>query len=264
MKTKQDALNWLNASIGQQYDFDGWYGMQCVDYANAYWNYVTGGRLACEGAKDIPFWNDFTGVGTVIKNDPKFIAQPGDIVVWNKDFGGGYGHVAVVLSATINQLVVVEQNWLNGGWTEGPKYGGRGWEVATKRAHPYETEMWFIRPKYSTSVIKKAVAKMKKPAAPSQALVKWKTDSKGNKYRSEKATFTCSVNVGIVTYYSGPSRKNKRAGLLKKGESVVYNTVYLADGHVWIKWKASNGKNVYMPIREHKNGIDGMAWGTFK
>lgn len=27
MKTKQEAIKWIQNSIGKQYDFDGWYGL---------------------------------------------------------------------------------------------------------------------------------------------------------------------------------------------------------------------------------------------
>ncbi|ULG70891.1 SH3 domain-containing protein [Macrococcus brunensis] len=92
----------------------------------------------------------------------------------------------------------------------------------------------------------------------------WKTHSKGFKYKREKASFVCTSDIGITTYYSGPALNNKKAGVLKKGEVVKYDTVYINDGHVWIKWTATDGKNVYMPIRTHKNGVDGPAWGTIK
>ncbi|UTH13285.1 CHAP domain-containing protein [Macrococcus equipercicus] len=171
MKTKQEALDWITQSIGRKYDFDGYYGFQCFDYANAYYNYVTGGTLHGDGAKDIPFSNDFTGLATVYKNDADFVAEPGDIVVWGSQLGNGFGHVAVVSSADFNQIVVVEQNWLNGGWTEGPKRGGTGWETATKRVHTYHNPQWFIRPSYSQSVVKKAAATVKKAAQKVKAKV---------------------------------------------------------------------------------------------
>lgn len=169
MKTQKQAIEWIKNSIGGQYDTDFWYGYQCFDYANAYWDYIIGGSLAGQGAKDIPFANDFTGKATVYKNTLSFLPKAGDIVVWGASLNGNFGHVAVVLEANLEIFTVVEQNWLSGGWTQGDAKGGTGWERATKRTHTYSSDMWFIRPKFKTSVVtktKKTVNKAVKKLAP--------------------------------------------------------------------------------------------------
>lgn len=136
--------------------------VQCFDSVNAYWNFLTGGRLAGVGAKDIPFSNNFTGLAKVFKNTPTFLAEAGDIVVWGASLNGGYGHTAIVVEATLDYIIVVEQNWLGGGWTNGAAKGGTGWEKVTKRKHSYATDMWFIRPIYKTSTLKKVAKTIKK------------------------------------------------------------------------------------------------------
>ena len=35
---------------------------------------------------------------------------------FNRNYGGGYGHVGVVLSATLNSITIIEQNWLGGAY----------------------------------------------------------------------------------------------------------------------------------------------------
>jgi len=47
---------------------------------------------------------------TVILNTPANFPLPGDIVVWNKNMGSGFGHTAIVLDANTNTLTVFEQN----------------------------------------------------------------------------------------------------------------------------------------------------------
>ncbi|WP_165980632.1 SH3 domain-containing protein [Macrococcus carouselicus] len=92
----------------------------------------------------------------------------------------------------------------------------------------------------------------------------WKV-SKGLKYKQESATFTCTVPDGIVTRYSKPSLKSRKAGVLKKGQKIKYDMVYLNEGYVWIKWTANNGRNVYMPVRKvDSNGNEGKLWGIIK
>ena len=141
---------------------------QCFDLANKYWNKLFGGQLKGQGAADIPNVNDFSGKATVYQNTTSFLAKPGDIVVWGRNFGQGYGHVGVVIEATLDYIVVIENNWLGGGWTSGPAQGGTGWEKATRRRHNYEFPMWFIRPEYKDekkTANYSAKTKTKKPAA---------------------------------------------------------------------------------------------------
>ncbi|MDN8848946.1 CHAP domain-containing protein, partial [Staphylococcus aureus] len=78
-----------------------------------------------------PNKNDFNGKATVYQNTETFLAKPGDLVVFNRTFGGGYGHVAWVIEATLDYIIVLEQNWLGGGWTSGDIWNGTGWETVT-------------------------------------------------------------------------------------------------------------------------------------
>ncbi len=161
MKTQAESVKYINAMEGTFIDFDLAYGFQCYDVANKYWYYVTGRKLYGLYAKDIPKDNNFKGYATVYENKPSFLPLPGDLVVWNGNYGEGCGHVAVVTQATLSQFQVIENNWLGGGWVNGKP----GWERATRRWHTYDFPMWFIRPHYakSTSVFKKvtSVAKSK-------------------------------------------------------------------------------------------------------
>lgn len=46
----------------------------------------------------------------ITRNAPTNMPNPGAIVVWGPSWGGGYGHTAVVVAATLMHLVVFEQN----------------------------------------------------------------------------------------------------------------------------------------------------------
>ena len=88
------------------------------DVANQYWLYLFNHTLKGVGAADIPTWNDFTGEATVYKKYSKFSSASWNIVIFNRNYGSGYGHVGVVLSATLNSISILEQNWLGGAyWT---------------------------------------------------------------------------------------------------------------------------------------------------
>ena len=146
-----------------------YYG-QCFDLANVYWAKLFGHGLKGAGAADIPNVNNFTNEAHVYNNTQSFLAKPGDVVVFPRTFGGGYGHVAIVISATLNAITVIEQNWVGGGLSKT--------EVATRRTHGYEFPMWFIRPFYKKANITKSVQ--------SPTVTKKKTTPKKRKMKSLK------------------------------------------------------------------------------
>ncbi|MCJ0918723.1 SH3 domain-containing protein [Mammaliicoccus sciuri] len=192
--TKSEFVKFLNGTIGKQYDYDGWYGFQCFDYANIGWQQLFGHGLKGNGAIDIPTHNNFDNEATVYENTKSFKAEPGDMVVFNANYGQGYGHVAWVISATLNEITVLEQNWLGYGWTDGIERGGKGWETVTKRTHAYDFPMWFIRPKF------KAETK--------------KTESTKKENTNKKKGKTLKYNRDEVTGYKLPKRGYKPKGVV--------------------------------------------------
>ena len=138
--TQKEAVKYALSMVGKGYDYDNAYGWQCFDTANYYWHQLFGHGLKGAGAADIPTHNNLKGEATVYENTKSFLAKPGDLVVFNRNYGGGYGHVSIVVGATLNQLDVVEQNWLGGGLNKT--------EVTARRKHNYDFPMWFIRPKF--------------------------------------------------------------------------------------------------------------------
>ncbi|MEB8131568.1 SH3 domain-containing protein [Mammaliicoccus sciuri] len=195
--TKSEFVKFLNGTIGKQYDYDGWYGFQCFDYANIGWQQLFGHGLKGNGAIDIPTHNNFDNEATVYENTKSFKAEPGDMVVFNANYGQGYGHVAWVISATLNEITVLEQNWEGGGWTDGIEQGGKGWETVTKRKHAYDFPMWFIRPKFK--------AEVKKATTTQKATVKKEVAKKGK---------TLKYNRDEVTGYKLPKRGYKPKGVV--------------------------------------------------
>lgn len=165
--TEKQAIKFIKTLEGRGWDFDGAYGWQCFDLANVYWAKLFGHGLRGAGAADIPFQNDFTNEAHVYNNTQSFLAKPGDVVVFPRTFGGGYGHVAVVISATLNAITVIEQNWVGGGLSKT--------EVATRRTHNYEFPMWFIRPFYKKTNVAKSTQSAtvtKKKATPKKRKMK--------------------------------------------------------------------------------------------
>lgn len=143
--TENEAITHVDTLEGKGWDYDNAYGWQCFDLVNEQWDYLYNHGLKGAYAKQIPFANDFTGEATVYKNTPEFKAKAGDIVVFNDNYGKGAGHTAIVTNGNADgnyyKFESLDQNWYGGGTTRT--------EVAHKVVHNYDTEMWFIRPKYN-------------------------------------------------------------------------------------------------------------------
>ena len=192
--TQKEAVKYALGMVGKGYDYDNAYGWQCFDTANYYWHQLFGHGLKGNGAADIPTHNNFKGEATVHKNTKSFLAKPGDLVVFNRNYGGGYGHVSIVVGATLNQLDVVEQNWLGGGLNKT--------EVTARRKHNYDFPMWFIRPNFKAEP-KKAPAK-KTPAK--------KTPAKST--ASKKKGKTLKYNRDEIKGYNMAKRGYKPKGVV--------------------------------------------------
>ena len=188
--TQKEAVKYALSMVGKGYDYDNAYGWQCFDTANYYWHQLFGHGLKGAGAADIPTHNNFKGEATVHENTKSFLAKPGDLVVFNRNYGGGYGHVSIVVGATLNQLDVVEQNWLGGGLNKT--------EVTTRRKHNYDFPMWFIRPNFKAEPKKTTPKKetAKKPAS------------------NKKKPFKLKYNRDEVKGYKLPKRGYKPKGIV--------------------------------------------------
>jgi hypothetical protein len=104
---------------GKKADFDNAYGGQCVDLFRFYVNEVLGlGQpKGVVGAAD--FWANYAtdlilkNNFTQIKNTADFKPLAGDVMIWNKRAGGGFGHIAIVSDdkATLDTFNSFDQNW---------------------------------------------------------------------------------------------------------------------------------------------------------
>lgn len=62
----------------------------------------------------------------VIRNTPTNKPGPGDVIVWGGDWGDGYGHTAIVLSAGVMAFTAFEQNDPYGSPPHRKLYGYQG------------------------------------------------------------------------------------------------------------------------------------------
>ena len=233
MKTLKDADKYIKKAIGKGIDFDGQYGYQCADLSVDYMYYITDKKVRMWGnAKDL-INNDFKGLATVYKNTPSFLAKKGDVFVMGANRGGGYGHTGIVVSATLNTITVIEQNWLGGGATFS--------EVTTKRTHAYDKEMWFIRPKFAKS----------------------KTKETPKKSKAKKSSWTFKVGgEPIITRIGKPSLKARSGGSVKPNQTMTFNKLVKSEGFEWGMLTNNKGQKEYIPFRPLSESRN--AWGVLK
>lgn len=104
---------------GKKADWDNAYGGQCVDLFRFYVHEVLGlsQPRSVVGASD--FWANYNTDPILrdnfnqIKNTADFKPLAGDVMIWNKKAGGGFGHIAIVSDdkATLSTFWSFDQNW---------------------------------------------------------------------------------------------------------------------------------------------------------
>ena len=93
-------------------DFDGYFGYQCMDLYRQYVKEVLQALQSppVTGAKDV--WTTYRkDVFDRISNGPSNFPEKGDIVIWNKPAGNGYGHIAIAFKADAMKFTSFDQNW---------------------------------------------------------------------------------------------------------------------------------------------------------
>ena len=227
-----------------------------------YWNKLFGHGLKGQGAADIPNVNNFKGEATVYNNTPSFKAEEGDVVVFNRNYGGGYAHVAIVTKGNYDgkymQFQSLDQNWFGGGSAKT--------EVAQRIVHNYDFPMWFIRPHYKSESTKKVSAqsatksttkkkttakkKMKKLSYIRDEVKGYRLPNRG--YKPTSITLhndAGSVGATAEAYHRG--LVNAPLSRLEAGVAHSYisgNTVYQALPESRIAWHTANqngNKNSY-------------------
>lgn len=102
-----------NKFNGQGVDFDGAYGVQCMDLYQRYNKDVVGApsvpadpayKVWAENKYPLDFY-------TKIENTPTGVPLQGDVVVWKPGLNGGYGHIAIFDNGNVNIFTSFDQNF---------------------------------------------------------------------------------------------------------------------------------------------------------
>lgn len=95
---------------GRYVDYDGYYGAQCVDLFNFYNRDVVRAKFAPVGYA-AQLWNTHD-TSRYTRISASSTPRKGDVAVWKTSYpgGGGYGHVAIVLSTSGTTFTALSQN----------------------------------------------------------------------------------------------------------------------------------------------------------
>lgn len=79
-------------------------------------------------------------------------------------------------------------------------------------------------------------------------------------FTAEKAKFTVTVSDGIQVRKGSHGLNAPKAGILKKGQSINYDSWASKDGYIWVHYTGNSGDQLFLPVRQ----VGKSAWGTFK
>lgn len=129
--------------LGKEIDFDGAYAGQCVDLFRQYVKEVLGypQPKVVKGAAD--FWDNFDTDPNLKNYYTKIIdgqPQKGDVIIWNRSAGGGFGHISVFIESKGSKFVSFDQNW--------PTLS-----KCTKTEHDFKNVYGWLRPNSNNVII---------------------------------------------------------------------------------------------------------------
>ena len=128
---------------GKKVDWDNAYGGQCVDLFRFYVHEVLNlpQPKPVVGAAD--FWTNYD-IDQNLKNNfekilntPVNVPKAGDVMIWSKKAGGGFGHVGVFIEGDVNRFKSFDQNW-------------RALNVSEPTEHNYTNVLGWLRPREET------------------------------------------------------------------------------------------------------------------
>lgn len=124
---------------GKGIDFDGAYGFQCMDVYQQYNREVVKGPHIPANAYQV--WNRYpTDLYQRILNTPENYPQKGDVVIWNQNTGGGFGHIAICSDARLNDFNSMDQNWPAG-------------SICHYQSHNYNHVIGWLRPNLQPDIV---------------------------------------------------------------------------------------------------------------
>jgi len=125
---------------GKKLDWDNAYGGQCVDLFRFYVHEVLDKPQPKPVVGAADFWTNYD-IDPNLKNNfekilntPVNVPKKGDVMIWSKKAGGGFGHVGMFIEGDVNRFKSFDQNW-------------RALNVSEPTEHNYTNVLGWLRPK---------------------------------------------------------------------------------------------------------------------
>ncbi len=138
----------INKWNGKGIDFDGAYGVQCMDLYQQYNKEVVGGpHVPADPAYKVWAENKYpTAFYYKIENTPTNVPQKGDVIIWKPGLNGGFGHIAVFDNGNVSIFTSFDQNFQI--------------KNAHLQSHNYNYVYGWLRPKIQSSPEDQKIAKI--------------------------------------------------------------------------------------------------------
>lgn len=210
--------NWVTANLGKGIDYDGVYGVQCVDLIKHYVKNVL--EIVPQSIGNaIEYYNKrntsayLTNNFIWLTNTPSFIPQKGDICVFTSKTGNG--HVSIATGeGTTKYFYSYDQNYPNS------KH-----EPMTKIKHTYSSFLGVLRPKNQANIF----------TAPNYTVGQVVTLKSNLKVR-------CGAGIGYAqkkrAELTANGKQNAKAGVyavLKEGTKVTIQQIVKVGTDIWVK-----------------------------
>lgn len=242
--TKSEVIEYVKSLVGGGVDYDGAFGMQCVDLPahlmQKFCNFTPWGNAIDYMSNALP-----PGAQRFSKGDTDI--QPGDIAIWLWGDWDVFGHIGFVTAVDGRSITSVEQN------VDGAPVGVGG--PARIQTRLDDCLVGFIRLPYSSDP---------------------ETDANVEKHNytrvPETGTFTSTIDEHIYIRMGEPSTsapyakdENGDTVWYDKGMSVDYDSYVINEGYVWISYVGESGNRNYIATGPHNGQArSSKPWGVFK
>jgi hypothetical protein len=215
--------DWVKKYLGTGIDYDGAYGVQCVDLAKHFIKNVLGVEPESIG-NAIEYYNKrktssyLTDNFKWIDNTTDFIPAKGDLCVFTSKSGNG--HISVASGeGTTSYFYSYDQNYPTGNH-----------EPMTKIKHTYSSFLGVLRPKNQTNIVTSTVPSVK--AGDKVTFSDTRKCYKG--YGSKSGVY----KIKELTAFTSKDDAVRKSGTSQK----VTGVKTLSNGNVWIEYEINSHK----------------------
>ncbi|MGT2926944.1 CHAP domain-containing protein [Streptococcus cuniculipharyngis] len=257
--SRTSIVTWAErlASQGQGVDYDGVYGMQCVDLVN----WILGKHFGK------PIWGNAINLldsaqqagYQVIRNNGINKPEVGDIFIM-RTYAHIYGHAGLIISDEGGSYGTIEQN-VDGG-TQSLTLGGPARRLRRTLNNPSGVIIGWIRPPYQREVSPQWQAPA--PVVIEQGNPVFSSPSNNGYQKVKDSSGRFVVTVNQLNVRNSPSLAGSPVASYSYGQSFYFDSVYQGDGYLWLSYVSSSGVRRYVAQGPATNGVLSGSYGRIE